>query len=159
MERNRHQRDPEGSSSMLFTMSCNCPALPLDGGSKRDERIISRNSNNPRASRCSRRFGRAEETAAPNDHAAAQRVLVGRGGLEPPTSRLSGVRSNHLSYRPKHSATPNAGCRQAIATRMPRGTWLKQRPGPTRHETLSSFRLRRIDRRVAISAISSLNAR
>ena len=27
-------------------------------------------------------------------------VVVGRGGLEPPTSRLSGVRSNHLSYRP-----------------------------------------------------------
>ena len=29
------------------------------------------------------------------------RRMVGRGGLEPPTSRLSGVRSNHLSYRPK----------------------------------------------------------
>src|SRR5690606_2354229 len=27
--------------------------------------------------------------------------LVGLGGLEPPTSPLSGVRSNHLSYRPK----------------------------------------------------------
>ncbi len=27
-------------------------------------------------------------------------IMVGRGGLEPPTSRLSGVRSNHLSYRP-----------------------------------------------------------
>ena len=27
--------------------------------------------------------------------------MVGRGGLEPPTSRLSGVRSNHLSYRPE----------------------------------------------------------
>ena len=26
--------------------------------------------------------------------------MVGLGGLEPPTSRLSGVRSNHLSYRP-----------------------------------------------------------
>ena len=26
--------------------------------------------------------------------------VVGTGGLEPPTSRLSGVRSNHLSYKP-----------------------------------------------------------
>ena len=31
--------------------------------------------------------------------------VVGRGGLEPPTLRLSGVRSNHLSYRP---ARPDA---------------------------------------------------
>ena len=27
-------------------------------------------------------------------------ILVGLGGLEPPTSPLSGVRSSHLSYRP-----------------------------------------------------------
>jgi hypothetical protein len=26
--------------------------------------------------------------------------MVGLGGLEPPTSRLSGVRSDHLSYKP-----------------------------------------------------------
>ena len=30
--------------------------------------------------------------------------LVGLGGLEPPASPLSGVRSNHLSYRPKSQA-------------------------------------------------------
>ena len=34
------------------------------------------------------------------------RIMVGRGGLEPPTSRLSGARSNHLSYRPD-SVTDN----------------------------------------------------
>ena len=31
--------------------------------------------------------------------------VVGTGGLEPPTSRLSGVRSNHLSYAPVLSLT------------------------------------------------------
>ena len=30
----------------------------------------------------------------------ALRPLVGTSGLEPPTSRLSGARSNHLSYAP-----------------------------------------------------------
>jgi hypothetical protein len=35
--------------------------------------------------------------------------LVGRGGLEPPTSRLSGVRSNHLSYRPSWWSVQSGG--------------------------------------------------
>ena len=36
--------------------------------------------------------------------------LVGLGGLEPPTSPLSGVRSNHLSYRPERfSLRPSRG--------------------------------------------------
>ena len=32
-------------------------------------------------------------------------ILVGLDGLEPSTSRLSGVRSNHLSYRPYSPVT------------------------------------------------------
>ena len=33
------------------------------------------------------------------------RKVVGLGGLEPPASRLSGVRSSQLSYRPLQRAT------------------------------------------------------
>ena len=33
-------------------------------------------------------------------HPEVHRRMVGLGGLEPPASPLSGVRSNHLSYRP-----------------------------------------------------------
>src|SRR5437588_162340 len=35
--------------------------------------------------------------------AASQRRLVGPGRVERPTSRLSGVRSNHLSYEPENA--------------------------------------------------------
>ena len=33
-------------------------------------------------------------------YAVVKVLMVGSSGLEPPTSRLSGVRSNHLSYEP-----------------------------------------------------------
>ena len=32
--------------------------------------------------------------------------MVGQGGLEPPTSCLSGTHSNHLSYWPKNRHRP-----------------------------------------------------
>jgi hypothetical protein len=51
-------------------------------------------SSRPKAGRPSRRPPRPQG-------------VVGRGGLEPPTLRLSGVRSNHLSYRPA-SRSPKA---------------------------------------------------
>ena len=35
-----------------------------------------------------------------DDQIFLQGQMVGRDGLEPSTLRLSGVRSNHLSYRP-----------------------------------------------------------
>ena len=56
--------------------------------------------------------------------AEASRGLVGRGGVEPPTSRLSGVRSNHLSYRPNP---------RGRASRLPQGCWwsLSPRRGAT----------------------------
>ena len=37
------------------------------------------------------------------------REVVGLGGLEPPASPLSGVRSNHLSYRPNVSSSSDGG--------------------------------------------------
>jgi hypothetical protein len=48
------------------------------------------------------RSDRKAHASEPASHIALRSGagMVGRGGVEPPTSRLSGVRSNHLSYRP-----------------------------------------------------------
>jgi hypothetical protein len=57
---------------------------------------------------------------------------VGRGGVEPPTSRLSGVRSNHLSYRPNLDGPVDPG--QSTRAPQPRrrcrrsGCWNLSRP-------------------------------
>ncbi len=42
--------------------------------------------------------------------------MVGLGGFEPPTSPLSGVRSNQLSYRPKLGLLGQAICVSTHAT-------------------------------------------
>ena len=39
------------------------------------------------------------------------RLVVGLGGLEPPASPLSGVRSNHLSYRPNVASSVGGASR------------------------------------------------
>ena len=45
--------------------------------------------------------------------------MVGLGGLEPPASPLSGVRSNHLSYRPRDRAPePTPACLEANPKRL-----------------------------------------
>ncbi len=54
---------------------------------------------------------KANERVVCNSHMSAHLTpgsgnLVGLGGFEPPTSPLSGVRSNQLSYRPGVTTTP-----------------------------------------------------
>ncbi len=65
--------------------------------------------------------------------------MVGRGGLEPPTSRLSGVRSNHLSYRPAPGAGTTAAPASAAAHQTQRPTaWTpaRRRNRRTRRDTI-----------------------
>ena len=71
--------------------------------------------------------------------------MVGRGGLEPPTSRLSGVRSNHLSYRPKMTpkGSPMPDRRSCVAKAAARASlaWLYETSilvEPRRIELLTS---------------------
>jgi hypothetical protein len=54
-------------------------------------------------------FGGGKEVRTPDPLLAKQvlsQLLVGLGRLELPTSRLSGVRSNHLSYKPIQGLPP-----------------------------------------------------
>ena len=51
-----------------------------------------------------KRFGLAFSRSLFRLCAFRRKRLVGLSGLEPPTSRLSGVRSNHLSYKPLSSS-------------------------------------------------------
>jgi hypothetical protein len=53
---------------------------------------------------------------------AAERRLVGPGRVERPTSRLSGVRSNHLSYEPKRGVRLRVRRPHPIRGNIPRKT-------------------------------------
>ena len=66
---------------------------------------------------------------------------MGLGGLEPPTSRLSGVRSNQLSYRPTpRSNAAEIGPIETVAAPQPSLTpdpVLGSEPGRTRARQMS----------------------
>ena len=47
---------------------------------------------------------------------------MGLGGFEPPTSRLSGGRSNQLSYRPESVVDPCSGLQKLNSVRHAAGT-------------------------------------
>ena len=49
-------------------------------------------------------------------------ILMGLSGLEPPTSRLSGVRSNRLSYKPIESGTHLLS--HAVSSIVPWAAWV-----------------------------------
>ena len=55
--------------------------------------------------------------------------MVGLGGVEPPTSRLSGVRSNRLSYSPLDNRITRAECEPAGLT-WEMGVALRRRLSP-----------------------------
>ena len=48
-----------------------------------------------------------DRTTCRANHSKGSGLLVGLGGFEPPTSPLSGVRSNQLSYRPRKTGHAN----------------------------------------------------
>src|SRR3546814_7742318 len=81
------------------------------------------------------RFGSFATNRPPDDLLNVK--LVGRGGVEPPTSRLSGVRSNHLSYRPLR-AWPQA-------PKTPKG------PAPVQATSAGQLRQRATIRMAALS--------
>ena len=107
---------------------CLGPCLRPTGGARRDrtadrllaKQVLSHLSYGPRADTPFRgitlpRHHRAMYVTDPPCLSATS-FLVGLGGLEPPTSPLSGVRSNRLSYRPEVTDPPGRGSAASLRT-------------------------------------------
>ena len=72
------------------------------------------------SSRCRKnRRTRSLRAARPTPHRGARRRMVGLGRFERPTSRLSGVRSDRLSYRPGTDDPPTTAD-------LPEGMWRRR---------------------------------
>lgn len=103
----------------------------------------------PRFGFCDAPFGAAAGRRFTSLRLGADQSLVGLGGFEPPTSRLSSARSNQLSYRPKANrpkstgqslAWPRMRRRQALCSSIPR-----IRPERERETKTAKFRMSRPD--------------
>ena len=107
----------KGSKNLFLSITCafssprSCPPAPAGRGAGRDrtddlmlaKHALYQLSYSPHRghSRLGRRCLEISSADAASVSPARACGLVGPGGLEPPTSRLSGVCSNQLSYRPE----------------------------------------------------------
>src|SRR6056297_1118862 len=71
-------------------------SMPVSPAGSQDPRTHKSGMRRPQG-----RKTRGRANSIPDETRHDRKGVVGRGGLEPPTSRLSGVRSNHMSYRPR----------------------------------------------------------
>jgi hypothetical protein len=109
----------DARTCLLFTMCHNRRSAPVHRVARRNLSCLHVNGcSSPAAQRTNiaqhRKDGGASRDRTDDPLLAKQvlsqlsygpeRGMVGRGGLEPPTSRLSVVRSNHLSYQPQRGA-------------------------------------------------------
>ena len=91
---------------LLSAIARDVPPLQEDGGARRDrtdDLMLAKHALYQLSYGPSSLRGRPQLGAVIDPSSARPRVtqgVVGPGGLEPPTSRLSGVCSNQLSYRP-----------------------------------------------------------
>ena len=78
-----------------YTLKFSCVFAVRDGGAMRD-----RTADLLRAKQALSQLSYSPIVLQSLYRSSFKRSLVGLSGLEPPTSPLSGVRSNHLSYKP-----------------------------------------------------------
>ena len=106
----RHEGKWRRSDSNRRPPACKAGALPLSYAPAGEDANSSTQAGQQRHLRATTPYTREE----PN---FAQQNLVGQGGLEPPTPRLSSVCSNQLSYWPRSCGVAQSGEGCAVGAR------------------------------------------
>ncbi len=106
LSRLRHERKWRRSDSNRRPPACKAGALPLSYAPAGEDR---QQLHPIREASLTAPLARAPHHPSGEPRFLRSRNVVGQGGLEPPTPRLSSVCSNQLSYWPRITGSPNPG--------------------------------------------------
>ena len=122
------RRSGGASEQSAWRRACLAASRSKPAGETTSKKWWSQTGSNRRPQACKASALPTELWPRTRGRAASAERVVGLGGFEPPTSRLSSARSNQLSYKPVTPQPPNAA---RHPSRGPAGSSLEERETKT----------------------------